>query len=407
MKKLYALFTLLIGISFSLAAQNPGCDGDRYVNEVFTDVVETIGVQFGQNVTFAGNQKDLLMDIYEPAGDNLEMRPVIVLAHGGSFVAGNRGLMKGMCEDFARRGFVAVTIDYRLIDIFVLDSIGFGEGVVMTVSDMKAAIRFLREDAATDNNYKINPDYVFAGGVSAGGVIAVHAAYMGADDDVPDFVSNLIDMHGGWEGNSSDNFEYSSSIQGVLNYSGSLTRANFIDADDPPLYSAHDEGDSTVPCGYGDSDAVFFPLYSYGSCVMHPRADEVGIMNEFYFKEGSNGHVSYLSGAENDIVIQQSGEFLAVAYCGFSTNVNDLEKENVSFQVFPNPNNGQFQMELAQAGEYTLNITNVLGRTIFQQDITEQMLTIDLSHLSLENGTYFVSLRNAQFLETKVLKIVK
>lgn len=404
--RIFYILAFLLGLANIITAQNLGCDGNRFVNEVFMEITETIGVQFGQNTTLGGNQKDLLMDIYEPTGDNLEMRPAIVLAHGGSFIAGNRTNLKGMCEDFAKRGFVAVTIDYRLIDIFVFDSIGFGEGVVQTISDMKAAIRFLREDAATNNLYRINPDYVFAGGVSAGGVIASHVEYLGADDTPPNYIEDIINMNGGYEGNSSDNFEYSSEIQGVLNYSGSLTRTNFIDANDPPLFSAHDENDAIVPCGYGDSDAVFFPLFSFGSCEMHPILEEFGIFNEFYFKANSDGHVSYLSGAENDIVIQQSAEFLETIYCGAATETNEIIDQSLNIEVFPNPvidiMNVQLDDEFPKGH---LILKDMTGRTIWNQIIQEPNITFEIPTLNWAKGIYILSFVGVQKVSSKKIVI--
>ncbi|MDF1864360.1 MAG: esterase, partial [Saprospiraceae bacterium] len=78
--RIFYILAFLLGLANIITAQNLGCDGNRFVNEVFMETTETIGVQFGQNTTLGGNQKDLLMDIYEPTGDNLEMRPAIVLA---------------------------------------------------------------------------------------------------------------------------------------------------------------------------------------------------------------------------------------------------------------------------------------------------------------------------------------
>ena len=59
------------------------------------------------------------MDIYQPTGDNVTHRPLVILAHGGSFVNGTRSSdypITALCADLAHKGYVTVSIDYRLID---------------------------------------------------------------------------------------------------------------------------------------------------------------------------------------------------------------------------------------------------------------------------------------------------
>ena len=62
-----------------------------------------------------------------------------------------------MCEYFARRGYVAASIDYRLYDGVLFptpDSLVMADEMLKAVSDMKAAVRFFREDADQSNIYK-------------------------------------------------------------------------------------------------------------------------------------------------------------------------------------------------------------------------------------------------------------
>ena len=152
MQKIIFTLSLLTGIICSAIAQNhPTCDGSRYVSQVFTTVDTTMDVWYGNNTTYAGNNLDLYMDIYQPTGDVAAMRPAIILAFGGSFISGEKEDMHSLCLYYASRGFVAVTIDYRLYDgpFFPFpDSAAMTDVVIKAVGDMKASIRFLREDAA-------------------------------------------------------------------------------------------------------------------------------------------------------------------------------------------------------------------------------------------------------------------
>ena len=56
------------------------------------------------------------MDIYEPEGDTLSNRPVIIFIHTGSFFSGTNELddVVDLSISAAKRGYVAISINYRL-----------------------------------------------------------------------------------------------------------------------------------------------------------------------------------------------------------------------------------------------------------------------------------------------------
>lgn len=303
MKKI--IFSLVILCNILSASAQQGCDDNRYFNTVFENVSVTTDIQYGQNVTIGGTTIQLEMDIFEPEGDILEKRPLVIFAHGGGFTGGDRDHMAYICEDFAQRGFVAASISYRLIDVPVTAS-SFAIGITMAVHDMKAAIRYFREDAATLDNYRIDPDFIFAGGASSGAIMASTVGFMDISDDISPALMAIINMLGGIEGNSSTNTQYSSAVQGVLNYSGALPESHYIDANDPPLYSFHDELDPGVPCG-------FYPSVStlHGSCEMHAAADQAGIKNQFYLHSESTGHGNWSYGT----LLYESAKFLGEVLC--------------------------------------------------------------------------------------------
>lgn len=300
----FLILTCLLIFILPLNAQQSGCDADRYFNTVFEEVTVTPAIKYGENTTLSGISLDLLMDIYEPTGDQLEERPLIILAHGGGFTGGNRADMDFICEDFAERGFVVASISYRLIDVPITDPSILPTGVVMAVSDMKAAVRYFREDAVTDNLYRIDPDYIFAGGGSAGAVMANNLAYLDSLDNIDPSFMALLNSQGGFAGNSSTNTQYSYEVQGVLNYAGSVFSNDWIDANDPPLYSFHNEFDDIVTCGYSAFSA-------FGSCDMHAMAEAVGIKNQFHFYSESDGHVLW----PYTYVRHESAQFLGEIMC--------------------------------------------------------------------------------------------
>ena len=392
------LLTTLLFISLttviSFAQDHPTCDGARYLTEVFDDFTVTSNVKFGENTTLGGNFQELFMDIYEPTGDAAAARPVIVLAHGGSFIAGSRENMNFLCEDFARRGCVAATIDYRLLDNFVFDSLKVIEVVVSAMSDMKAAVRYFREDAATDNVYKIDADLIFAGGISAGGIMASHIGYVDSEDDIQTPILNIINDLGGFTGNSSTNTQYSSEVQAVINYSGALKEAKWIDENDPPLFSVHDDNDGVVPYGNGNSPAFPFGSYLEGSASMKNFADAADLTNELITIENSDGHVSFF--AENaaeyqDDVIEASAVFLHNIICGDVSNTEDLGA-NFKLNLYPNPTSEGVTVDILNLpSAYDLSIVNVNGQIIYRQNNqldTQMILEADL----FEPGIYLVKI---------------
>ena len=53
------------------------------------------------------------------------------------------------------------------------------------IHDLKAAIRWFRMNDELYNEYRIDTDRIYAGGVSAGGIIVVNAAYMDLESEIP------------------------------------------------------------------------------------------------------------------------------------------------------------------------------------------------------------------------------
>lgn len=101
--------------------------------------------------------------------------PAVLCIHGGGFRAGKRDSYDGLCVTLAERGYVAVTITYRLAPQHKFPA---------AVHDSKAAVRWLRANAA---KYHINPDRIGVTGGSAGGHLA---QFLGVTANVPQFEGN-------------------------------------------------------------------------------------------------------------------------------------------------------------------------------------------------------------------------
>jgi acetyl esterase/lipase len=127
------------------------------------DVAVTYNVRYRE-----GAVPNWTLDIAVPRQPAAKPRPAIVVIHGGGWIEGDKSSFStpknrppGNIIDFARLGFVAATINYRLSREAPFPA---------AVHDCKNAVRFLRANA---KKYEIDPDRIGAWGNSAGGHLAL------------------------------------------------------------------------------------------------------------------------------------------------------------------------------------------------------------------------------------------
>lgn len=390
--KLFFTFFFLFEAS-DVKSQLPSCDGNRYKNPVFDSVNLMFDVPYGQNSTISHIVLILKMDIYQPGSDTATKRPLIVFMHGGALVQGDKQNLRELCTHFAIRGFVTAAINYRLIDVPVTDSLIVDEGLVQAMSDAKAAINYFIEDAATLDLYKIDTNFIFISGVSAGGVLASHVAYLDSTDNISANFLNLINENGGFSGNSNSLSHHTISIKGVINYSGALLDKEFINEGGPSLFSVHDDGDTIVPCNRGKSTAFPFSVYCDGSCAMEQQASSLGVYNELLLNHSSS-HCGYFSVFPfADTVIQRTADFLYGRICPTVTGVKDQDHLQNIMQLCPNPAeetiNVRFQAILKTDERF--QIFNMVGILLREGEAT-QSFQINIS--DLPKGFYFIRINH-------------
>ena len=262
MKHIITFLVFTFCTFFTIKAQSD-CDcANRYSTEIFTDyTVETL--------TYS-DEYNLEMDIYKPVGDFCTDRPLLIFAHGGTFIVGdkNNPTMEDLCETFAKRGYVTASINYRLAaDLYegpfaFLQAAGFYTDtedayhvVLKAVMDGKAAVRYFRKNHAEANNtHGIDPNQIWGGGNSAGGVLFLHVGNVSSvdeftsplDNNRASIAENIVNGLGGFEGNSG-NPGYSSQISGVVSLAGALHRDEYVDQNDVPTVFCHGDSDGVVP----------------------------------------------------------------------------------------------------------------------------------------------------------------
>lgn len=123
------------------------------------------GVEYGR----AGSNP-LLLNLALPKSADNKPRPAIVVIHGGGWSGGKRGDHDPQIKDYAARGYVAATIDYRLAPKHVFPS---------QTEDCQQAVRWLREQR---EELQIDPDRIGAVGFSAGAHLAMLLGVVDADE---------------------------------------------------------------------------------------------------------------------------------------------------------------------------------------------------------------------------------
>ena len=188
------------------------------------------GTVYRTAVNHAGDLEELALDVYEPLGDPPgSLRPVVLWMHGGFFEFGGRADDGQVFEDFASRGFVVVSIDYRVQDLppdTGVISVPTPGAVQDTLEDAVAAVQWIHANAAT---LRIDPASVIASGYSAGAITALGLAHK----------PTAITPPGG-----------PSLIAAAVSFSGlDLHGVAPSRPDDPPVLMFNGEQDSIVPIG--------------------------------------------------------------------------------------------------------------------------------------------------------------
>lgn len=225
-------------------------------------------ITYGQGMTHSdwggpsNGTIDLLADVYEPT-DAPPGRPGMVIIHGGGFTGGSRSNANSVAfaEYFAERGWVAISIDYRIADhhgTVPEDWANFVEGAVPSAQqnqgyalypsarDAKAAVRWFSANADT---YQIDTGYMTALGGSAGSYLAIMLGVTNPED--------FRDEIGSTEDPTleSTNLGEGAQVHTIIDHWGGISQMEILelldgvsrfDATDAPVSIVHGTADSTV-----------------------------------------------------------------------------------------------------------------------------------------------------------------
>lgn len=269
--------------------QSPGYYTSLSIEDRLNIEYSEIILQVAENIRGNLRQSDqeLKLDLWYPASDSLLRRPLVVLIHGGGFLAGDKAdkLQVSLAQHLARKGFVVASLNYRMGFVFLPGAYSNLERAMYRgVQDVRAALRYLSMRAG---DFRIDPDQVYIGGNSAGGFLSLMTAFMEQNEAWPSTRGNALKLQSDLgcldcSGNS-DQGDYT--IKGVVNLWGALPDLDMMDAwENTHLLLIHGDDDKVVPFGYNYPFAnvssklsSFFTSKVYGSAPIYGRATQLGI----------------------------------------------------------------------------------------------------------------------------------
>lgn len=235
MRKIYQSIGLpmLLMLSIMACAQKVEKAADMVKEEGLTSDFKTITVT--KDIPYREGESDSWkLDLAMPANFGSELRPAVVIVHGGGWAFGSKSVdvYQKMMVAYAQKGYVTINVEYRLT----------GEAEFPAcIEDVKCAVRWLRAHAKELN---VDPDRIGSYGHSAGAHLSLMLA-MVSD-------TAKLEGDGGWD-------EYSSRVNVAA--AGSpptelgrdVPMANpiwwpigYIAADQPPLFLIQGTEDPVV-----------------------------------------------------------------------------------------------------------------------------------------------------------------
>ncbi|HEY4197058.1 MAG TPA: alpha/beta hydrolase [Mucilaginibacter sp.] len=261
-------FIFLFFTALSALAQTGKCF--RYKDIIFSDVSINKDLSYNPNVP-KDEQESYGFDLFQPKGDTVHARPLIIWMHGDGFKFGSKKA-KGIqlwSKTFAQRGYVCAAINYRLSKkntIFHFDELL--KASYFAVQDAKTAVEYFKKHA---KEYHIDPDKIILAGNSAGGIVALQAAYS-SNADLARFTKLPDTVEGA---KTREIFK----IAGVINFWGAIFDLDWLKNAHVPIVNVLGSKDSVVPPTHKSA-----PLY--GGVDIHAKADALRIPNQLKIFDG-------------------------------------------------------------------------------------------------------------------------
>jgi len=289
-------------------------DGDAGEEIPVVNAEPTYQVLVDENISYADGlsygpadgtpfAKPQLLDSYYPENNSVN-RPVYMFIHGGGFTGGTKTKPEivEMASDYASRGWVFVSIDYRTVEELgaiegmtpeelltfykgiapqewievALEGVETRKQLQQSIAmyaaqrDAKAALRWIVANADT---YKVNTDFITVGGASAGAITAITLGITN-QEDFRDEISVNDDPT-----LTTTNLAETYSVRSLVYFWGATVKLdlfelvyglNRYDGSDPELFMAHGTQDVNPSTPYSEAlelKEIYDPLGVYSQLV--------------------------------------------------------------------------------------------------------------------------------------------
>lgn len=424
MKKITTCIIALLFLFLSARSQQCATT-NRYTEKAIfskTQIKSDLNIVYGTAVNWQGQSQNLTLNIHYPksTADTASKRPFIMMVHGGSFLTGQKEGLNKMCIEFARRGFVAATIDYRLgwNETSCSDTLTYYKAAYRAMQDANAALRYITAHAIT---YKIDTAWMFTGGESAGAGTVLAIAYT-TQAEINAAYPPLRPLLGklNTSGNTLTN---TFTIKAIFNNWGGIYSQFYDNADALPMISFHGAVDGVVAIDSAlDISCLTVKPMIYGSRVLHNKLTALGKCSDLTVKP-NGGHGIYNNNIDQDIFrIGRACCFFKSLFCNSCVNYYatdsvaahcsaaqriSIENTDPSFIIYPNPAGNEFFIDANNAddaGDLQLELYDVQGKCVLRKLIQG---TQEINTSLLREGLYIAVLSGKEFLQRQKILIVR
>jgi len=345
----------------------------------------------GFTSTFKKRMLSLKMDIYVPQNSGKFERPLLLLIHGGAFYVGDKSssAIVEACKYFASLGYTTASINYRIG--FQPSKASIERTGYTAVQDAHAAVRFLIEHA---HKYKIDTDYIFVGGSSAGGITALNLAFL-QNQNRPEssFKSFLYKDLGDIESVGKHN-EITFQLKSIANLWGGLNDLNLLKNNNVSVLSYHAKDDPIVPFDYDypmqkivkNFASTFFSKI-YGSKPLHKELNRLGYREQLVVVDKQVHNLWETGGAPNETFFEIIADMKRFFYYDLVPNPVTIEHDAEQCQRYFITNIEDVAANTWQCeGGFIININEKEAFVIWRTDATDRKL---ISSGSYKNGAAF------------------
>ncbi len=260
------------------------------------------GVKVIPDIAYREGNEAWKLDLAMPEARGKETRPGIVFVHGGGWRGGDKrrgNFLRGALE-YAARGYVCITVNYRLTDEAPFPA---------CVEDVKCAVRWFRAHA---EEYHLDPDRIGGFGNSAGAHLVAMLGLTGPDaklegdgphPDQPSLLqavccaatpTNFPNWPNGVQWFGRPGGLLAGDRKSLAARAKKASPITYVEADAPPFLVVHGSADRTVDVSQGDAfvealkkagadDVTYIRIDAAGHGVFIQHTEKTGPAMEAFF----------------------------------------------------------------------------------------------------------------------------